>query len=141
MYGIADHAAAQAALASCKTLTVDATTGLQFQSIQGHQYTMLGCISSSSSFADTSGSGAANFIQTLFDFLVFKITGGVAFLYLIYGAFLYLTSQGDTERLNHAKRVILGAIIGLIFTISSVFVVNLIGNGILKIPGFSGTTP
>ena len=99
---------------------------------------MLGCITSNGSFENNQGAGASSFVQALFDFLVFRITGGLALLYLMYGAFIILTSQSDPERLNYGRRVVMGAIIGLIFALSSVFIVNIIGSGILRIPGFGG---
>jgi len=67
---------------------------------------------------------------------VFSVAGGIAFLYLIYGAFIITTSQSNPERLNYGRRVVYGAITGLIFTLGSVFIVKFIASGILKIPGF-----
>ena len=100
---------------------------------------MLGCITSGSSVGFTGQTGAPTFVQALLNVL-FSLAGGLAFLYLMYGAFIILTSQADPERLNYGRRLIYGAIAGLIITIGSVFAVNLIGSGILHIPGFSGTT-
>jgi hypothetical protein len=104
----------------------------------GRQYTMIGCVTSEKGFENNTGSGASSFTQALFDLIVFKMIGGIALLYLMYGAFLIITSQSDPEKLNHGKRVLLGSIIGLIFVLSTVFLVNLIGSNILKIPGFQG---
>lgn len=104
----------------------------------GNQYTMLGCLTTSNGdvFAKTSATGASTFVQAIFDLLVFRVVGGIAFLYLMYGAFIVMTSQSDPEKLNYGKRVIIGAVVGLLFALGSVFIVNLIGSGILKIPGF-----
>jgi len=103
----------------------------------GRQFTMLGCITSGSTVGFTDKSGAPSFVQAMLNVL-FTFAGGLAFLYLMYGGFIILTSQADPERLNYGRRLIYGSIIGLIFTFGSVFIVNLIGSGILKIPGFNG---
>ncbi len=97
---------------------------------------MIGCIQTN--LNDFTREGAAGgLVQTILT-LIFSAGGGIAFLYLLYGSFLILTSQADPERLNHGKRVIYGALIGIIFTVGAVFIITLIGNNILRIPGFGG---
>jgi hypothetical protein len=64
------------------------------------------------------------------------ITGAIGLAYLIYGSFILLTSQAEPEKINQGKRIVYGAIIGIIITLFSIFLVNLIANGFLKIPGF-----
>lgn len=59
--------------------------------------------------------------------------GGVAFLLMIYGGFLFLTSGGDENKLNEATEVITSAIAGLLVIIFSVFLLQLIGKEILLI--------
>lgn len=100
----------------------------------GHSYTMIGCVSSNLTSFRQDGA-AASVVQTILS-LLFSIVGTLSFLYLIYGSFLIITSQADPERLSEGKRTILGAIVGLIFAVSSVFIINLLASGILKIPGF-----
>ena len=122
----------------CDTLLIDATTNLpKNPTTAGRQFTMLGCIKSGTSLGFNNQTGASSFVQKLLD-VIFSLAGSIAFLYLMYGGFIVLTSQADPERLNYGKRLIYGAITGLIITISSVFIVNLIGSGILHIPGFTG---
>ncbi len=106
----------------------------------GRHYTMIGCLKTD--LDDFTSSGAAgNVVQTLLD-LLFKVAGAVAFLYLMYGSFIIITSQGDVEKLNYGRRIITGAIVGLIFSLSSLLIIGLLGSGVLKIPGFSvGTGP
>lgn len=88
-------------------------------------YTMLGCISTN----------PGEFTRQLVDFF-FRISGGIAFLFLLYGAGVLITSQADPEKLNQGKRIVYGAIIGLLFVLLSVFIFNFIANNILKLPGF-----
>ncbi len=105
----------------------------------GRQYTMIGCIRTNlGSFREKGAAG--NVVQTLLN-IVFSIAGGLGFLFLMYGAFIVLTSQTSPERVNYGKRVIVGAIVGIIFTVGAVFLVNLLASGVLNIPGFGGTTP
>lgn len=63
--------------------------------------------------------------------------GGIAFLLMIWGAFLFITSQGNPEQLQHAKEILVSAIAGLFFIIFAIFILRLIGVDILKIPGFA----
>ncbi len=105
--------------------------------IPGRWYTMIGCINTNLSSFQNEGA-AASVVQILLR-LIFSTAGGIAFLYFLYGSFLILTSQADPERLNQGKSIVYRAIVGLIFSLSSIFIVNLIGSGILKIPGFNNS--
>lgn len=121
---------------NCDTLLIDDTTNLAKYPVKvGRQFTMLGCITSGTGVGFKEG--APSFVQAMLN-VIFTLSGGLAFLYLMYGGFIILTSQADPERLNYGRRLITGSIVGLIFTIGSVFMVNLIGSGILHIPGFGG---
>lgn len=101
----------------------------------GRYFTGLGCIKTD--MTDFTQQGAAgNVIQLVLN-IIFSTAGGIAFLYVIYGTFVLITSQAQPERINYGKRVIVGSIIGLIFCASSVLIVNLIAGGILQLPGFS----
>jgi hypothetical protein len=125
---------------SNQTLAVNPTTGLQVSPVPGHMYTFLGCLSSGGgSFSQTGGGGAGGVAQALLK-VVFSTVGGIAFLYLIYGSFIIISSQNDPEKLNYGKRVVWGAIAGLIFSLMSVFLVNLIAGQVLQVPGFGSTT-
>lgn len=54
------------------------------------------------------------------------IGGGICLTFLIWGAFVYLTSAGEPEKVQQAKRTITYALIGLIVMICSVLFVNII---------------
>ncbi|MBI2611628.1 hypothetical protein HYW54_02660 [Candidatus Gottesmanbacteria bacterium] len=64
------------------------------------------------------------------------MAGGVAFLYFLYGAFLILTSMGNPERINNGKEIMISSISGLLLIIFSIFILQVIGVQILRIPGF-----
>ena len=115
-----------------ETLKVNPTSGLPPAPASGHYYTSIGCINTS--LGDFTQPGAAASLSTVLLGLIFRTAGGIAFLYLLYGAFLVLTSQSNPERLEHGKKTIYGAVIGLAFVLLSVFITNFIANQILKIP-------
>jgi hypothetical protein len=64
------------------------------------------------------------------------IAGGVVLIMIIVGAFMLSASQGDPNKVGEAKEIITSAIIGLIFIIFSVTLLQFIGVEILHIPGF-----
>lgn len=116
-----------------ESLIIDPETNLPPTSSPGRQYTFLGCLGSGGGFGEEGAAGSV--VQSILN-IIFSAAGGIAFLYLIYGSFVVATSQANPERLNYGKRVVYGAITGLIFTLASVFIVKFIASGILKIPGF-----
>ena len=64
------------------------------------------------------------------------IGGGIAFLFMLLGAFQMITSAGNPDSISAGKDRFTSAIIGLLFVIFSVLLLQIIGAGILKIPGF-----
>ena len=64
------------------------------------------------------------------------IAGGIVLIMILVGAFMFSTSQGDPNKTKEAKEIITSAIIGLIFVIFSVTMLQFIGVNILQIPGF-----
>lgn len=64
------------------------------------------------------------------------IAGGLAFLMMLLGVFQMLTSAGNPETLATGKDRLTNAVIGLLFVIFSVLLLQIIGIGILDIPGF-----
>lgn len=68
-----------------------------------------------------------------------SIAGGVALLMILVAGFMLTTSQGDPKRTNEAKELLTSAVIGLLFIIFSVTMLQFIGVRILQIPGFGRT--
>ncbi|MCS7093478.1 MAG: pilin [Patescibacteria group bacterium] len=113
------------------TLRINPTTNLPPTPVPGRQYTLLGCIGNTGLFREQSGvAGVVQFILNV----IFSLVGGVSFLYLLYGVFVLMTSAANPERVNYGKRVISGSIIGLIFTLLSLFIFNLISQNFLGLP-------
>ncbi|MBI2314696.1 hypothetical protein HYU93_01385 [Candidatus Daviesbacteria bacterium] len=77
----------------------------------------------------------AEFVKDLMKFII-GIGGGLAFLMMLLGAFQMLTSQGNPETLNAGRERLTSAVIGLLFIIFSILFLQIIGFGILAIPGF-----
>lgn len=66
------------------------------------------------------------------------ISGGVALLTFLAAGFIFSTSQGDPKAYGKAKEMMTAAIVGIIFVIFSVTMLQFIGYEIFKIPGFGG---
>lgn len=65
------------------------------------------------------------------------LIGGVSVLFIIYGGYLILTSQGSPNQLNKGKSYIMYAIAGLVLAILGFVFIQVITVDILHIPGFS----
>lgn len=92
-------------------------------------YTVLGCFST-----DPSG---APFVKSILS-IVFGMAGGIAFLAVLWGSAMVLTSAGDPLRLQGGKDIIVSSIFGILLIIFSVFLLRVVGYEILRIPGFGG---
>jgi len=88
--------------------------------------TALGCIPTKN---------ITQFVGWLLKFAI-GIGGGIAFLLIIFGAIKVLTSSGRPEKIKEGQEIITSAIMGLLFIIFSLFLLQLIGVKILQIPGF-----
>jgi len=64
------------------------------------------------------------------------LIGGVSLLFIIYGGYIILVSQGNPEKINNGKSYILYAIIGLLLAIFGFVFIQVIAIDILHIPGF-----
>lgn len=76
------------------------------------------------------------FVAWLLPFM-FGISGGIAFLLMVYGFILLTTSSGDPKKVAGAQETITSAITGLLLSIFALFLLRLIAVGILKIPGIN----
>lgn len=64
------------------------------------------------------------------------LIGGIAVLFLIYGGYIILTSQGNPQTLNKGKSYIFYAIAGLLFAIFGFVIIQVVIVDILHVPGF-----
>lgn len=88
-------------------------------------WTAIGCIPTNS-----------DQIIQIFIKLGLGIGGGIALLMILVASFQLSVSQGDPKQTNEAKDKITAAIIGLLFIIFSITILQFIGVKILHIPGF-----
>ncbi len=88
--------------------------------------TPLGCVK-------TNPAGLVSFILK---FLLYT-SGGIAALLIIFGGYTMMTSQGNPEKLQGARETITSAVVGLLFIIFSLVLLEIIGVDILRIPGFT----
>ena len=65
------------------------------------------------------------------------VGGGIALALILYGVFIVTSSAGNPDKLKSGSEIITSAVIGLIFILLSIFLLNLIGINILGIPGLS----
>jgi len=64
------------------------------------------------------------------------LSGAVVLVMILIGSFMLSTSQGDPKKTQEAKEMITSAIIGLLFVIFSITILQFIGVSIFNIPGF-----
>lgn len=66
------------------------------------------------------------------------ISGGVALLTFLAAGFIFSTSQGDPKAYGKAKEMMTSSIVGILFVLFSVVILQFIGYTVFKIPGFGG---
>ena len=76
----------------------------------------------------------AGFVKSVFG-LVLGLSGGLALLLIIYSGFQLIESRGNPEKLEAAREQLTSAIIGLLFIIFSLVIIQMIGVDILNLPG------
>lgn len=90
-------------------------------------WTAIGCISQD----------PRNLVAKLVNFGI-GISGGIALIIILASAFSLTISQGDVKKTTDAKEWLTAAVIGLIFIILSVSILEFVGSTVLRIPGFGG---
>ena len=69
------------------------------------------------------------FLVLMFNIItyLFSIIGGVALLYFVYGGFIMILSQGNSEKVAQGKGVIVAAVLGIIIAFSGYALVRFVG--------------
>jgi hypothetical protein len=102
--------------------------------------------------SDLSGSGGCNRIKTGLGYVstdtsnftrwvlgfVLSFAGGIVILIIIIDGYRLMTSQGEPEKIKNARDQLTAAIVGLLFIIFSLALLELITRDILGLPGFGG---
>lgn len=78
----------------------------------------------------------AGLVKNVFSILL-GLSGGTAILLIIAAGYQMITSQGNPEKVKEARERLTAAVVGLLFIIFSVAILQIIGVDILNIPGFS----
>lgn len=83
----------------------------------------LGGTATASGLPNISANGGA--VQTILN-IVFGLIGAISLLMIVIGGFKYVTSSGDSARVNSAKNTILYSVIGLVISVLAFAIVNFI---------------
>lgn len=78
----------------------------------------------------------AGFVKSIFSILL-SLSGGVALVLIIISGYRLMSSQGNPERVQAAREQLTSAIVGLLFIIFSITILQIIGVDILHIPGLT----
>ena len=81
----------------------------------------------------TGETGVQNFIWTIalnIIELILQLVGYIAVGFIIYGGYMYMISAGAPDGMEKARKIITNAIVGLLISIFSVAIVNLISGAL-----------
>ncbi len=62
--------------------------------------------------------------------------GGVALLFIIWGGYLILSSQGDIQKLQRGKSYIVSSILGILLAVGGFIFYQIVAVDVLKLQGF-----
>jgi len=62
--------------------------------------------------------------------IALQLVGYLAVGFIIYGGFKYITGAGAPDKIVAGRKIILNAVIGLVISIFSIAIVNLVGRGL-----------
>lgn len=86
-------------------------------------------------FLDSECGDVTIFLTLMFNVInyLFGIIGGVALLFFVYGGFVLILSQGNTEKVSQGKSIVFSAVLGIIIAFGGYALVRFVGNDILNI--------
>ena len=89
-----------------------------------------------------SGLGGADMKQIINNIIniFLGFLGLVAVALILYGGFLWMTSQGNVDRIKKAKDTIIGALIGLIIIMASYAIVSFVMRTMADVTGLTNET-
>ena len=93
-----------------------------------------GCESFSTAFGNIK-TDPLEFIRRIYGILL-GLSGGIIIVLIMYSGYQLMTSAGDKEKVQAARDRITSAIVGLLFLIFSMVILQVIGVDILNLPGF-----
>jgi uncharacterized membrane protein len=69
--------------------------------------------------------------------IILSVSGGIALILIIMSGYKILSSQGNPESIKGAREQLTAAIVGLLFIIFALVILQIIGVDILRLPGFN----
>lgn len=90
----------------------------------GFMWSVIGCIPTD----------AGGLTQVILQFST-SVIGGICFLFLLYGSFQILTSQGNPEKLRSGRVIVTSSIIAMLLVFFTVFVYRFAAQNIIRLPG------
>lgn len=108
-----------------KQACIDCISGTNFGTTKTGVWTAVGCIQ-----ADPKP-----IVQAVVTIGV-GLAGGIALLMVLVGGFMMTISQGNPKQWQEARDMITSAVIGLLFVLFSVVILQFIGVSVLHLPGF-----
>ena len=66
------------------------------------------------------------------------LIGAVALLFIVYGGYLILTSQGSPDQIAKGRSYITYAIIGIVLAVSGYALYQIVILNVIRLPGFGG---
>ena len=94
-----------------------------------------GVYSCSTGFGIPISTNPQDFVTAMFQ-IILSISGGIALLLIIFSGYRMVMSQGNPEKIQEARDRLTSAIVGLLFIIFSLVILQIIGVDILHIPQF-----
>lgn len=69
------------------------------------------------------------FFKLMFQIInyLFSIIGGVALLFFVYGGFIFILSEGNSERIEKGKGIIMASVLGIVIAFSGYALVKFVG--------------
>lgn len=59
--------------------------------------------------------------------IIIRFAGIIALIFVVYGGFQYVISQGEPDRLKAARTTLINALVGLVIALSATVIVRLVG--------------
>jgi hypothetical protein len=95
----------------------------------------VGCASINTGLGVSLPTTPGGFVSALLG-IVLSIAGGISIVLIMISGYKMMVSQGEPEKIKDAKEQLTAAIIGLLFIIFSLVILQIIGVNILNLPGF-----
>jgi hypothetical protein len=66
------------------------------------------------------------YVQSIYSFSI-KLGGSLVVMMIVYAGYMYITSQGDTSKINTAKDVLVGTLLGFVLLLSAGLILRYLG--------------